>query len=147
MTAPTPEPNPFSAVKVWFEYLLAGRKAYRMARPVDANADPMLAATYGWFSKIDAATTNALAEGYIYFSCGLTTDNRRIVLEFWSDDARRRQRSLRVDSRFQRPNGPPLYDDVLDLKIALQTRIYECAVKRRCFPAGANPVRQERSSR
>src|SRR6516225_7190300 len=123
MTAPTQESSPKSAAIFWLEYLVAARKAYRMARTVDPNADPMLGATYDWFTKIDAATTDALADGYMYFSCRLTKDRQRLILEFWSDDNRRCQRSLRVDSRFQRPNAPPLHNDILELKIALQSMI------------------------
>jgi hypothetical protein len=107
----------------WVEYVSTARKAYRIQRPVDPNADPMLAAIYDWFRKIDAATAKAVAEGYIYFHCSWSASRHRILLRFRHEDGPRFQRTLPVDSRFQRWNGPPLRHDVVEIKIAIQSMI------------------------
>jgi hypothetical protein len=36
----------------WFEYIPTAREFYLTGRPVDANADPMLAAMVEWLKKL-----------------------------------------------------------------------------------------------
>ena len=44
----------------WYEYIPAARKLYVLARPVDANADLMLAAMHEWLKKIEMAIEKAV---------------------------------------------------------------------------------------
>jgi hypothetical protein len=131
----------------WFEYITAARVCYLIGRPVDANADPMLAAMIEWLKKIEIAIEKVAAEGCHYFSCRLTEKRRRIALRFAREDGRGFERTLRVDERFRRNYATPITDmEILDLKICIQSLIvYEPQrLSRLPLAPGSSPFRAGR---
>jgi hypothetical protein len=108
----------------WLEYVEATHKAHGVHPPVDPAIDPMWVAMDDWFRTIDAATAKAVAEGFIYFTCGLMKRRYRIVLYFRHPDGRRFQRTLAIDGRFTRHGKPLTLSEIIDLKVAIQTMIF-----------------------
>jgi hypothetical protein len=113
-----------SSLEFWFEYITAARGFYLTGRPVDANADPMLAAMIEWLKKIETAMQKAASEGCRSFSCRLVEGRRRIALRFVGTNGRGFERTVRIDDRFRRRHNAPLTDmEIVDLKICIQSLI------------------------
>jgi hypothetical protein len=72
-----------------------------------------------WFRTLDAATTKAVGEGFIYLSCRFMEPRRRLVLYFCHPDGRRFQRTLvlPIDERFTRDGRPLTISEIIDLKV------------------------------
>jgi hypothetical protein len=108
----------------WPEYVYATRKAHGVQPSVDQSFDPMRVAIDGWYRTIDAATAKAVAEGFTHFKCSLIKSRRRIALRFRHPDGRRFLRTLPIEGRFSRHGRPLTLDEIIDLKVAIQTMIF-----------------------
>jgi hypothetical protein len=134
------------SLEFWFEYVTAAREFYLTGRPVDANADPMLAAMVEWLKKIEIAMQKAASEGCQYFSCDLVERRRRIALRFKGADGRGFERTVRIDERFKRYRtderrryAAPLTDtEIIDLQICIQSLIAGAPHRLSRLPPGSN---------
>ena len=103
----------------WLEYPFTARKSFMAGRPADG--DPLLAAFYDWFRKIDAATARAEAVGFCYFSCALVDRGKRIAVRFRKVDGKSFVRTLAINSKISRDGSEIKPTEIVDIIIGLQT--------------------------
>lgn len=111
-------------MEFWLEYTFTARRSFTIGRPADG--DPLLAAFYDWFRKIDAAIARAEAEGFCYFDCGLVDRGKRIkriALRFRKIDGQRFVRTLAVDEKISHHGKQPRLTEIIDLQIGIQSFI------------------------
>jgi hypothetical protein len=108
----------------WLEYIAAASDVYLSCKPIEASADPMLAATIEWFQKIESAMHKATLEGRRNFSCRLVKSKRIIAFRFADADRSGFERTIRIDDRLLRTGEKGLtLGEIVDLKVCLQSLI------------------------